>query len=135
MEECSSFSTSLSASEVPCVLILAILSSVRWNLRVVLICIFMMIRMLNISLGASQPFSIPQLIILCLVLYPIFNRVIWFSRVLLLEFFAYIGYYFTTRCRICKDLFPICCLPFCLIDSVLCLTEALQFYVVPFVNS
>jgi hypothetical protein len=34
-----------------------------------------------------------------------------------------------------KDLFPICWLPFCLIDSVLCLTEALQFYEVLFVNS
>ena len=27
--------------------------------------------MLNISLGASQPFGIPQLRILCLALYPI----------------------------------------------------------------
>jgi hypothetical protein len=32
--------------------------------------------MLNISLGASQPFNIPQLRILCLALYPIFNMVI-----------------------------------------------------------
>ena len=29
--------------------------------------------------GALQPFGIPQLRILCLTLYPIFNRVIWFS--------------------------------------------------------
>jgi hypothetical protein len=34
-----------------------------------------------------------------------------------------------------EDLFPICWLPFCLIDSVLCLTESLQFYEDPFVNS
>ena len=34
-----------------------------------------------------------------------------------------------------KDLFLICWLLFCPIDSVLCLTEALQFYEVPFVNS
>jgi hypothetical protein len=34
-----------------------------------------------------------------------------------------------------KDLFPIFWLSFCLTDSVLCLTEALQFYEVPFVNS
>ena len=39
------------------------------------------------------------------------------------------------RFRIGKDLIPICWLPFGLIDSVLCLTEALQFYEVPFVGS
>ena len=49
-------------------LILVILSSVMWNLRVVLICISWWLRMLNIFLGASQPFSIPQLKILCLSL-------------------------------------------------------------------
>ena len=32
------------------------------------------LRMLNISLGASRSFGIPQLRILCLVLYPTFNR-------------------------------------------------------------
>lgn len=35
--------------------------------------------MLNISLGASQAFNIPLVKILCLVLYPVFNRVILFS--------------------------------------------------------
>jgi hypothetical protein len=44
---------------------------------------------LNISLGASGPFEFPQLSILCLALHPIFNRVIWFPGVLLLEFFIY----------------------------------------------
>jgi hypothetical protein len=33
-----------------------------------------------------------------------------------------------------KDLFQICWLPFCPIDSACCLTEALQFYEIPFVN-
>jgi hypothetical protein len=47
------------------------------------------LRMLNIFLGASHAFGIPQLRILCLALYPIFNRVIWFSGVHLLEFFIY----------------------------------------------
>jgi hypothetical protein len=32
--------------------------------------------MLNIALGVSRPLDIPQLRILCLSLYPIFNRVI-----------------------------------------------------------
>jgi hypothetical protein len=32
------------------------------------------------------------------------------------------------RLRISKNLFQICWLPFCRIDGVLCLTEALQFY-------
>ena len=43
----------------PEVLILAILIGVRWNLRVPLICISLITK--NISLGASQPFEIPQL--------------------------------------------------------------------------
>jgi hypothetical protein len=39
------------------------------------------LRMLNIFSGASQQFSIPQLRILFLDLYPIFSRVIWFSGI------------------------------------------------------
>jgi hypothetical protein len=41
-------------------LILAILTGVKWNLRVVLICISLMTKD-NISLGASQAFMFPQL--------------------------------------------------------------------------
>ena len=90
--------------------------------------------MLNIFLGASQPFGIPQLRILCLAQYSIFNRIIWFPGVQLLEYFILdIGP--PIRLRIGKDLFPIGWLPFCLIDSIFCPTEALQFYEVPFVVS
>jgi hypothetical protein len=74
MEECSSFSTALPASEF---LILAILTGVRWNLRVVLMYIFLMTKDAeHFSSGASQPFGIPQLRILCLTLSLIFIGVI-----------------------------------------------------------
>jgi hypothetical protein len=53
-------------------------------------CISLMIKDVEHILGASQPFSIPQLRILCLALYPIFNRVTWFSGVQLLEFYMYV---------------------------------------------
>jgi hypothetical protein len=51
-----------------------------------------MTKMLNISLGASQPFDIHKLKILSFALYPIFNRVIWFSVVYLVKFFVYTEY-------------------------------------------
>ena len=58
--------------------------------------------MLNISLGASQPFNIPQVNIISLALY--FNRFIWLSGVYFLEFFVYLGYYLSVGCRVGKDL-------------------------------
>ena len=62
-------------------LILAILIGVRWNLRVVLICISLMNK--NIELF-FRCFSVIQYSLVensYLALYPIFNRIIWFSRV------------------------------------------------------
>jgi hypothetical protein len=71
---------------------LATLTGVRWNLRVVLIWISLMTKDLEHFFRSSRPLGIPQLRNLCLALYPIFfNRVIWFSGVQLLKFFVYIG--------------------------------------------
>jgi hypothetical protein len=73
-------------------LFLAILTGVRLNLRVVLICISLMIKHAEYFFsGASQPFDIPQVRVLCLALSPGFNGVISFSSVHLFKFFIYIG--------------------------------------------
>jgi hypothetical protein len=56
----------------PEILILAILTAVRWNLRVVLICIFLMIRMLNTFFRCFSVIWYSSVENLCLALYPIF---------------------------------------------------------------
>ena len=87
----------------------------------------------SIFLGASQPSIISQLRILYLALYPIFNQGLLKSNFFNCLYIC-IGYQPPVVFRIGKDLLPIWWLPFYLNDSVLYLTEALQFYEVPFVN-
>ena len=88
--------------------------------------------MLNIISGASHPFGTHQVRIPLFYHWtPFFNEVFFlffFSGVQLLQFFVYTD----IRSRIGKETLPICWWLFCLIESVFCLTEALQFYEVPF---
>ena len=53
-------------------LLLAILTAIRWNLKVVFISMSLMAKDVE-HIFVSQPFEIPLLRILCLVLYPIFK--------------------------------------------------------------
>jgi hypothetical protein len=53
-------------------LILAILTDIRWNLRIILICIFMVAKDAD-HFFMSQPFVIPLLKFSCLGLNPILN--------------------------------------------------------------
>ena len=59
----------------------------------------------------------------------------WRSLIHLVLSFVHIGYQSPIRFRNGKDPLQICWWPFCLIDSVFWLAEALQFYEVPFVDS
>ena len=49
-----------------------------------------------------------------------------------LNFFVYFGNQPSVRCGVGEDLFLVCGLLFCLVDCVLCLTEASQFEEVSF---
>ena len=75
-------------------LILAILTGVRWNLRVILICISLVIKDVEhfFMCFSDIRYSSVENTLFSSVCSPIFNEVIWFSGVQLLEFFIYIGY-------------------------------------------
>ena len=57
---------------------------VRWNLRVVLICISLITKDPDHFLEASEPLDFPQLRIPCLALYPILNFAVMRSHMSIL---------------------------------------------------
>ena len=87
--------------------------------------------MVNISPGASQPFDIPQLRILCLALFPILIGLFDFLDHNFLSFLYILAISPLSVVGLVKIFSQL----FCSIDSVLCHTEALTFYEVPFVDS
>jgi hypothetical protein len=122
----------------PEVLILAIMTDVRWNLRVILICISLISKDFEHFFRCfSAIWEIPQLWILGLVLYPIFFlfRLFGFLVINFLSSLCISDISPLLDVRLVKRFFPICRLPICLIDYVLCLTEAFQLYEVPFISS
>ena len=111
------------------VLILAILTGVKWNLRVVLICISQMtkdtehlLKCLSAILDSSVENSLFRS-----VLHFFFYWIMWSFGVQFLVFFVYCGDQTSVWCGVSEDLFPFCRLSFCLVGCILCFTEAFQF--------
>ena len=117
-------------------LILAILTGIIWNLRVVLVCISLMTRdvvhffkclsaILDYSVESSLFRSVLHFFIgLCNLLVSNFLSSLYILEIRPLTNVGGVG----------EALFPFCRLPFCLVDNVLCFTEAFQFQEVPFNN-
>ena len=124
VEECYSFSTFSPATAVTWVF----LSQPFWQVWCGISGLFWFsipwwLRTWNISLGASQPCSIPQLRILWLPMYTLFYIVIWFSGVFFLSSLYILDISPLSDVGLVKS-FPNLFIAFFPIDSVLCLTEA-----------
>jgi hypothetical protein len=115
-------------------LISAILTGVRWNFRFVLICISLMTKDVE---GFFRCFlaiwysSFENSLFSSVSHFPI-----WLFDFQELNFLSYLYILdISPLLDVGQDLSSICWLPFSPIDSVLCLTDSLQFYEAPFVNS
>ena len=111
------------------VLILAIPKGIRWNLRIILISIFLM---MNISLSDSQ--TLEYFVNNSLSLYPGFNWVIWFVDIIFLEFLIYFINQQSVVWKFGEDLLPFFITPYCSIYSVLSFKEYFQFCEIPSIN-
>jgi hypothetical protein len=115
--------------------ILAIVTGVRWNFRVVLVCISLMTKDVEHFFRCFSAIQISS------VENSLFSSVLHF----LIGLFDCLESSFLSSLYILDSsplsdlrlvkIFPNLLVTFCLIDSVLCLTEALQIYEVPFFNS
>jgi hypothetical protein len=121
---------------LPEFLILAILICLKWNLRVVLICISLITNdfeyffrcfsaICESSVMNPQISSIPNFLIGLFDFWWLASWVLYIFWILVVFQMWGLG----------KIFFPICRLLICLIDYVLCLTKALQFHEDPVINS
>ena len=92
------------------------------------------LRVLNISLSASQPFTIPHLRILCLAPYPFLIGLFGSLESNFLSSFHILNISPLPDVELVKVFSQFVGCLFVLL-TVLCLTEALQFYEAPFINS
>ena len=97
-------------------LILAILISGSWNLRVVLICISLMTKDAEHFLKCRSAIldSSVESSLFRSVFWFFFYWIMWSFGVKFLEFFVYFGDQTSVWCGVSEDLFPFCRLSFCL---------------------